>query len=314
MLYNYFLLKIKILKRSLFDELSLVGIIILFLFISILFYYVITYIKEIKYWEYISIAAYIIISVANAKNKKDIIFLRTQGINVFKIQLIENISLAILFGFLCCKYILIFILLACIVTLLLDKIHLKSIKHIIHTPFVKGSFEWISGYRIYLFVVVSFELVGLTVSVIYKNYTIAQMCAVVHSVALGYLFINLEPNIYIYQYNSFYSLFKSKVIQIVSNVLIFNLPIFIVHIVFFPKNMLTIFLYTLFQVLLMTGNLLLKYAYSESDFARQIRQAVLMIVFVMSCLYYPLVLLLLALSVFFSVKLVSKNLYDDKGK
>lgn len=315
MLAKYIKTRAKITSRYIQDELSLSGIILIS--IGLLAFYSLLLLKLSTYSNgtYIGITLFTIIITSIKQNRKDLFFLKTQDINIFKILLLENIIVSSFFWAINFRYIPIYILLSIIFAYIFRKantikINIKTLR----TPFTKGSFEWKSAFRHNIIFTSTFEILLLIIAFIYNNYAIAQFVIISQAILLSSIFFIIEPINYIKQYESPSRLIKAKIKDVLINSLIVFTPIIILHTIFFYKHSILLIIYIISSLLLITGNLFVKYVYKKEELLRQIIQQILIAVFIMSCIIPQLfcLLIFMILIAYFKAVRSLKEIYNDK--
>ncbi len=316
MFIKYFILRFKIFKRTLFDELSLIGILLLFFFILLASFYAIAVVRGLEYWRYICIALFSLMAIGNCSNRQDEVFLKTQGINAVKFRMIENIAMSAIFWFFDYRLIPIFLSIAVSTPFIFKKLHVKIMGKVINSPFLKGSIEWISGFRSYVMIVFVIEIILMSLGIIYNNQIFVQALFISVSISLSFLFLNVEPYLYIRQYRSVNSLMKAKIRHIILNYAIVCSPLLILHSIFFFEKTAMLLFFSLFAILMIIGNLFLKYIYYANEYLRQLLQVGMLALFIISCVCPPFVVFLLLFVIVSYIKSVTrlKELYYDESK
>lgn len=316
MFMRYTILKLKIFIRTLFDELSLMGIVLLFLIVLIISAYGISVIKEHKYCRHICVSLFLLVAFVNSLNKKDYFFLRSQGINALNLKILHNIGISAIFWFFDYKLIPLYLIISLSLPLLINKFHIKVNSRVIYSPFLKGSFEWISGFRSYVLTILFFEIILMCFGVVYNNQNFVQVLFISFSIALSFLFINTEPYFYIRQYRTVNSLLKAKIRHIILNYVIVCSPLILLQSIFFFEKTAIFLVYSAFALLMIMGNLFIKYIYYINEYLRQLLQVGMLALYIISCVYPPFVVFLLLFVIISwanSVKRL-KELYYDESK
>lgn len=316
MFLKYIILRLKIFKRYLFDELSMVGVVLLLLLVILIANYIIKFIIGHEFWRYICISLFSFLAILNSSNRKDKVFLKTQGINVIKFRIIGNILFSTIFWFFDYRLIPLFLCASISIPFVVNKLHLKSNNRIVISPFLKGSFEWISGFRAYILLVFVFAVILMGIGILYNNQVFVSFWFVFVSIVLSFLFVNHEPYFYIRQYNTVNCLLKAKIRHIIWNYAIICTPLILLHSIFFFEETAMLIVYSAFGILTIVGNLFLKYIYYLNEYLRQLLQMVMVGLFIAACVYPQFVVFLLLFVVISYVKSVKrlKELYYDESK
>lgn len=310
MIQKYIKLRLLIIKRSLQDELSIAGIVMLLSCAILLYIYIFYILQNYTYGKYISLILFTFSAFSNCINRKDYYFLKIQNIKLECILIIENLLLASLFCFIYWPFIPLYLILSIVIGFIFKDIKIDIPHNIIRiTPFIKGSFEWISAFRQYLIYVLIIDILFMIIAIIYNNYAFAQLSVISLNIAASLIFLKIESIEDIKQYKSPNKLLKAKFKQIIANTLIINSVLIILHIIFIPEQSVIILLYLILAIILISGNMLSKYVFIENDIFREIMQIFLITLFISSCVH-PIPIILSVLCVLYLYYKAIKSLKE----
>jgi hypothetical protein len=314
MILKYLKLRLNIFKRQLQDDISIAGIVLITVFASLLYIYLAMVLHSFPYGKYIALAIFTSNAIMNCANRKDSLFLKTQGIKLSNILIVENILISTLFWIIDYRLIPVYIGISVCTALLVKNKTISLSRSKFRIPaFVNGSFEWISGLRQHILIVVIVDILFMIIAIVYNNYAFAQISIISLNIASAYIFHKAEPINYIKQYPSPKALLKAKTFHVFTNTLIINSSLIILHSIFFPEKTVLLIIYLLFSNILINGFMYAKYCFIENNIFREIIQMLILCLFILSCIA-PQSIFLLTLLVLLAYVKASKSLkeyYND---